>query len=743
MLYNEIKKVIKLDAEREITISTGKYAKQADGSVIVQQGDTMLLATVVAAKDAKDDCDFMPLSVEYREKYAAAGRFPGGFLKREARPSDSEILVARLIDRALRPLFPSNYHAEVFVTVNLISAAKDIQPDALAGLAASAALAVSDIPFECPISEVRVARVNGELIINPTFEQNENADIDLMVGATYDNILMVEGEMKEVSEADMLEAIKAAHEAIKPQCLAQIELAKELGKDVKREYCHEVNDEELKAKVVAETYDKAYAIATAGSAKHERSEAFEALEAEFCEQFTEEELEEKKGMIHRYFHDEVMKKAMRNMILDEGKRLDGRKTDEIRPIWCEVGVLPCAHGSAVFTRGETQSLSTVTLGTKLDEKMIDEVLNQGSEQFVLHYNFPPFSTGEARPARSLSRREIGHGNLAWRALKPMVPVGEDNPYAVRVVSDILESNGSSSMATVCAGTLALMDSGLKMRKPVSGIAMGLISEGDRYAILSDILGDEDHLGDMDFKVTGTADGITATQMDIKVDGLSYEVLAKALEQARQGRMHILGKLTECIAEPREDFRPFVPRIVQIVIPQDSIGAVIGKGGEVIQGIQKTTGTTITITEKDGKGIVDIFGVDKEGMDAALATINGIIAVPEIGEVYNGKIKTIVDFGAFVEILPGKDALLHISEIDYKRFETMEETGLKEGDMIEVKLIGCDPKTGKLKLSRKVLLEKPEGYVEPAERPARPRGERSGERSGERRGGHRPERREKK
>ena len=739
MLYNEIKKVIKLDAEREITISTGKYAKQADGSVIVQQGDTMLLATVVAAKDAKDDCDFMPLSVEYREKYAAAGRFPGGFLKREARPSDSEILVARLIDRALRPLFPSNYHAEVFVTVNLISAAKDIQPDALAGLAASAALAVSDIPFECPISEVRVARVNGEIIINPTFEQNKDADIDLMVGATYDNILMVEGEMKEVSEADMLEAIKAAHEAIKPQCLAQIELAKELGKDVKREYCHEVNDEELKAKVIAETYDKAYAIATAGSAKHERSEAFEALEAEFCEQFTEEELEEKKVMIHRYFHDEVMKKAMRNMILDEGKRLDGRKTDEIRPIWCEVGVLPCAHGSAVFTRGETQSLSTVTLGTKLDEKMIDEVLAQGSEQFVLHYNFPPFSTGEARPARSLSRREIGHGNLAWRALKPMVPVGEENPYAVRVVSDILESNGSSSMATVCAGTLALMDSGLKMKKPVSGIAMGLISEGDRYAILSDILGDEDHLGDMDFKVTGTADGITATQMDIKVDGLSYEVLAKALEQARQGRMHILGKLAECIAEPREDFRPFVPRIVQIVIPQDSIGAVIGKGGETIQDIQKTTGTTITITEKDGKGIVDIFGTDKDGMDAALARINGIVAVPEIGEVYNGKIRSIVAFGAFVEILPGKDALLHISEIDYKRFETMEETGLNEGDMIEVKLIGSDPKTGKLKLSRKALLPKPEGYVEPAERPARPKGEHSGERKG----GRRPERREKK
>ena len=734
MLYNEVKKVIRLDEEREITISTGKYAKQADGSVIVQQGDTMLLATVCAAKDVKDDCDFMPLSVEYREKYAAAGRYPGGFLKREARPSDSEILVSRLIDRALRPLFPSNYHAEVFVNVTLISAAKDIQPDALAGLAASAALAVSDIPFECPISEVRVARVNGLLMINPTFEQNAEADIDLMVGATYDNILMVEGEMKEVSEAEMLEAIKFAHDAIKPQCLAQIELAKELGKDVKREYCHEVNDEELKAKVVAETYDKAYAIATSGTAKHERSEAFEALEAEFCEQFTEEELAEKKGMIHRYFHDEVMKKAMRNMILDEGKRLDGRKTDEIRPIWCEVGVLPCAHGSAVFTRGETQSMTTVTLGTKLDEKMIDEVLTQGSEQFVLHYNFPPFSTGEARPARGLSRREIGHGNLAWRALKPMVPVGEENPYAVRVVSDILESNGSSSMATVCAGTLALMDSGLKIKKPVSGIAMGLISEGERYAILSDILGDEDHLGDMDFKVTGTADGITATQMDIKVDGLSYEVLAKALEQARQGRLHILGKLTECIAEPREDFRPFVPRIVQIIIPQDSIGAVIGKGGETIQDIQKTTGTTITITEKDNKGIVDIFGVDKAGLDAALARINGIVAVPEVGEVYNGKIRSIVAFGAFIEILPGKDALLHISEIDYKRFETMEETGLKEGDMLEVKLIGSDPKTGKLKLSRKALLPKPEGYVEPEERPARPKGDRKNDHRGPRKEG---------
>jgi len=589
-MYNATQKVIKLDDNREIIIETGKLAKQADGAVVVKQGDTMLLATVVAAKDAKPDTDFMPLQVDYKEKYASCGRFPGGFLKREARPGDNEILVARLIDRALRPLFPSDYHAEVFVTVNLISADKDIQADALAGLAASAALAVSDIPFGGPISEVRVARLNGEFVINPTFSQMNDVDLDLMVGGTIDNILMVEGEMKEVSEDVMLEAIKFAHEAIKTHCAAQIELSKELGKDVKRTYCHEENDEELRAKVIAETYDKVYAVATSGSDKHSRSESFEAIEAEFCEQFTEEELEAKATMIKRYFHDDVLKKAMRNMILDEGKRLDGRKLDEIRPIWCEVGYLPAAHGSAIFTRGETQSLTTVTLGTKLDEKQIDEVLVQGSEQFVLHYNFPPFSTGEARPSRGLSRREIGHGHLAWRALKPMVPVGEDNPYAVRVVSDILESNGSSSMATVCAGTLALMDAGVKIKKPVSGIAMGLISEGDKIAVLSDILGDEDHLGDMDFKVTGTRDGITATQMDIKVDGLSYEVLAKALAQAKAGRLHIMDKITETIAEPREDYRPFVPRIVQIVIPGDFIGAVIGPGGKVIQEIQKTTGT---------------------------------------------------------------------------------------------------------------------------------------------------------
>ena len=731
MMYKETTKVIPLGDDREITISTGKLAKQADGAVVVKQGDTMLLATVVAAKDAKPDVDFMPLSVEYKEKYAAAGRYPGGFLKREARPSDSEILIARLIDRALRPLFPADYHAEVFVTVNLISAAKDIQPDALAGLAASAALAVSDIPFGGPISEVRVSRIDGKFVINPTFSDNARADIDIMVGATIDNILMVEGEMNEVSEADMLEAIKFAHEEIKKQCAVQIELMKELGKDVKRTYCHEVNDEELRQLVIRETYDKVYAVATSASGKQERTEKFEEIEAEFCTRYTEEELAEKLPLIKRYFHDDVLKKAMRRMILDEGKRLDGRRTDEIRPIWCEVGPLPAAHGSAIFTRGETQSLTTVTLGTKLDEKQIDQVLVQGSEQFVLHYNFPPFSTGEAKPARGLSRREIGHGNLAWRALKPMVPVGEENPYAVRVVSDILESNGSSSMATVCAGTLALMDSGLKLKKPVSGIAMGLISdsESDKYAILSDILGDEDHLGDMDFKVAGTRDDITATQMDIKVDGLSYEVLAKALEQARVGRLYIMDKLTDTIAEPREDFRPFVPRIVQITIPSDFIGAVIGPGGKVIQEIQKTTGTTITITEEDNKGIVDIFGENKEGMDAALARIKAIVAVPEVGEVYNGKIRSIVAFGAFVEILPGKDALLHISEIDYKRFETMDETGLKEGDMIEVKLIGMDPKTGKLKLSHKALLPKPEGYEEPEKRERRDRGERSEKRDG--------------
>ncbi len=738
-LYNAVQKFIPLSGGREIMIETGKLAKQADGSVVVKQGDTMLLATVVAAKDAKEGTDFMPLQVDYKEKFAAAGRIPGGFMKREGKASDNEVLVARLIDRALRPLFPADYHAEVYVTVNLISADKDIQADALAGLAASAALAVSDIPFGGPISEVRVARINGEYVINPTFSQMPDADLDIMVGGTIDNILMVEGEMKEVSEEVMLGAIKFAHEEIKKHCAVQIELSKELGKDVKRTYCHETNDEELRQLIISELYDKAYAIATSGTSKHERSDAFDALEAEFASRYSEEELEEKAPLIHKYFHDDVLKKAMRNMILDEGKRLDGRRTDEIRPIWCEVGYLPAAHGSAIFTRGETQSLSTVTLGTKLDEKQYDEVLFQGSEQFVLHYNFPPFSTGEAKAARGLSRREIGHGHLAWRALKPMVPVGEENPYAVRVVSDILESNGSSSMATVCAGTLALMDAGVKLKKPVSGIAMGLISDTatGRWAVLSDILGDEDHLGDMDFKVTGTRDGITATQMDIKVDGLSYEVLAKALEQARVGRLHILDKITECIAEPREDYKPFVPRIEQIIIPKDMIGAVIGPGGKVVQDIQKTTNTTITISETEIGGVVDIFGVDKAAIDAAMARIKGIIAVPEVGEVYDGTIKSIVSFGAFVEILPGKEALLHISEIDYKRFETMEETGLKEGDRIDVKLIGVDSKTGKLKLSHKAVLPKPEGWVEPERKPREGRPERRGGDRGERRGDRKP------
>ena len=725
-LYNAVRKIITLADGRQIEIETGKLAKQADGSVVVKMGDTMLLGTVVAAKDAKPDTDFMPLQVEYKEKYAACGRYPGGFMKREGKANDSEILVARLIDRALRPLFPADYHAEVYVTVTLISADKDIQPDALAGLAASAALAVSDIPFGGPISEVRVVRRNGEYAINPNFSEMPECDLDIMVGGTIDNILMVEGEMKEVSEEVMLGAIKFAHEEIKKHCAVQIELSKELGKDVKRTYCHEVNDEELRQTIIRELYDKAYAIATSGTMKHEREDLFNALEQEFAtSHYTEEELVEKAPLIHKYFHDDVQKKAMRRMILDEGKRLDGRRTDEIRPIWCEVGYLPAAHGSAIFTRGETQALATVTLGTKLDEKVKDEVLVQGTEQFVLHYNFPPFSTGEAKASRGLSRREIGHGHLAWRALKPMIPLGEENPYAVRVVSDILESNGSSSMATVCAGTLALMDAGVKIKKPVSGIAMGLISDSEsgKWAVLSDILGDEDHLGDMDFKVTGTKDGITATQMDIKVDGLSYEVLAAALEQARKGRMYILGKITECIAEPRADYKPCVPRIVQITIPQDMIGSVIGPGGKVIQDIQKTTNTTITITEVDNKGIVDIFGVDKAALDGALARIKAIVAIPEVGETYHGRIRTIVVYGAFVEIMPGKDALLHISEIDYKRFETMEETGLKEGDEIDVKLIGIDPKTGKLKLSRKALLPKPEGYVERERRPRPERGER--------------------
>ncbi|MDK2978069.1 MAG: polyribonucleotide nucleotidyltransferase [Bacteroidales bacterium] len=707
-MYNLISKTIDLGGDRTITLETGKLAKQADGSVVVKMGRTMLLATVVSAKEAKEDVDFMPLSVEYREKFASFGRFPGGFLKREARPSDYEILVSRLIDRALRPLFPEDYHADTFVTVSLISADKDVMPDALAGLAASAALSISDVPFHGPISEVRVARVDGHYMINPTFDELERADIDIMVAATLDNVMMVEGEMDEVSETEMLEAIKFAHEAIKMQCLAQIELAKEINKE-KRVYEHETNDEALRERIKKELYDEVYKAAKNNQGKHERTEAFEQIKTTFTEKLQAENEEEEVNETHisRYFH-EVQKEAVRNLILDEGIRLDGRKTDEIRPIWCEVDYLPAAHGSAIFTRGETQSLTTVTLGTRLDEKVIDQVLIQGTEKFVLHYNFPPFSTGDARPVRGLSRREVGHGNLALRALKRMIPDGEENPYAIRVVSDILESNGSSSMATVCAGTLSLMDAGVKIKKPVSGIAMGLITDKDsgKYAVLSDILGDEDHLGDMDFKVTGTKDGITACQMDIKIEGLSYEILAKALDQAKEGRMHILNKMLETIAEPRADYKPHTPRIVQISIPKDMIGAVIGPGGKVIQDIQEKTNSTITITEEGGFGVVDIFSENQEDIEAALAKIKGIIEVPEAGKEYVGTVKSIMPYGAFVEILPGKEGLLHISEIEWRRLDKVDEV-LKEGDEVKVKLLDIDPKNGKLKLSRKVLLPKPE------------------------------------
>ena len=704
-MYKLIEKTIDLGEGRSITIETGKLAKQADGSVVVKMGRTMLLATVVSAKEAREDVDFMPLSVEYKEKYASFGRYPGGFLKREGRPNDYEILVSRLVDRALRPLFPEDFHAETFVNVQLISADKDIMPDALAGLAASAALSVSDIPFHGPISEVRAARVDGHYIINPTFEQLERADIDIMVAATIDNVMMVEGEMDEVSEAEMLQAIKFAHEAIKMQCKAQLELAEEL-KIVKREYSHETNDEELSKRIHDELYGQVYEIAKSQKAKHERSEAFKKVEEDFIEKLQAESEEEVcTKLVAKYFHD-VEKKAVRNLILDEGMRLDGRKTNEIRPIWSEVDYLPAAHGSAIFTRGETQSLTTVTLGTKLDEKVVDQVLVQGKEKFVLHYNFLPFSTGDARPYRGVGRREVGHGNLAYRALKGMMPAGEANPYAIRVVSDILESNGSSSMATVCAGTLALMDAGVKIKKPVSGIAMGLITDADKYAVLSDILGDEDHLGDMDFKVTGTADGITACQMDIKVKGLSYEILSQALEQANQGRLHILGEMLKTISEPRADYKPHTPRIVQITIPKEMIGAVIGPGGKVIQDIQEKTGATITITQEGDFGYVDIFAEDKDAIDAALKRVNGITEVPEVGKVYQGKVKSIVAFGAFVEILPGKDGLLHISEIEWKRLEKVEEV-LKEGDEVEVKVIEIDQRNGKLKLSRKALLPRPE------------------------------------
>lgn len=733
---NVITKTVQLPDGRAITIETGKVAKQADGSAVLKMGNTVLLATVCAAKEAVPGTDFMPLQVDYREQYAAAGRFPGGFTKREGKPSDNEILTSRLVDRALRPLFPSDYHTEVYVQIMLLSADGVDQPDALAGFAASCAMACSDIPFECPISECRVARVNGEYVINPTTEQMKEADMDLMVGATKDNIMMVEGEMNEVSEQDLIGVLKAAHEAIKPMCELQEELMKELGTDTKREYDDEINDEELRQQIKDELYQPAYDLVKQALPKKEREESFKQLITDFLEKYdaahsdlSDEDLEEKHAEAERYYAD-VERDAMRRCVLDEGIRLDGRKTTDIRPIWCEVSPLPMPHGSAIFTRGETQSLSTCTLGTKLDEKLVDDVLNKSYQRFLLHYNFPPFCTGEAKAQRGVGRREIGHGHLAWRGLKGQIP--EDFPYTVRLVSQILESNGSSSMATVCAGTLALMDAGVPMKKPVSGIAMGLIKNPgeEKYAILSDILGDEDHLGDMDFKTTGTKDGLTATQMDIKCDGLSFEILEKALLQAKAGREHILGKLTETIAEPRAEMKPHVPRIVAFDIPKEFIGAVIGPGGKIIQQMQEDTGTTITIDETDGVGKVQVSAPNKESIDAAIQKIKAIVAIPEVGEIYEGTIRSIMPYGCFVEIMPGKDGLLHISEINWNRLNTVEDAGLHEGDKIKVKLMEIDPKTGKYKLSHRVLEPKPEGYQE---RPRRPRGERGERRGGPRRG----------
>lgn len=743
---NVITKSVQLPDGRTITIETGKVAKQADGAAVLRMGNTVLLATVCAAKDAVPGTDFMPLQVDYREQYSAAGRFPGGFTKREGKASDEEILTSRLVDRALRPLFPSNYHAEVYVQVMLLSADGVDQPDALAGFAASAAMACSDIPFEYYISEVRVARINGEYVVNPTFQQMEEADMDIMVGATKDNIMMVEGEMKEVSEQDLIGALKVAAEAIKPMCELQYELAKEKGTDVKREYDHEINDEELREQIKTELYKPAYDINHQALEKHARQDAFDKVLADFLEKYdaahtdlSEEDLEEKHAEATRYY-DDVMRDAMRRCILDEGLRLDGRATTDIRPIWCEVSPLPMPHGSAIFQRGETMSLSTCTLGTKMDEKLIDGVLEKSYQRFLLHYNFPPFSTGEAKAQRGVGRREIGHGHLAWRGLKGQIPT--DFPYTVRLVSQILESNGSSSMATVCAGTLALMDAGVPMKKPVSGIAMGLIKNPgeDKYAILSDILGDEDHLGDMDFKTTGTRDGLTATQMDIKCDGLSFEILEEALMQAKAGREHILNCMMETISEPRAEMKPQVPRIVAFDIPKEFIGAVIGPGGKIIQQMQEDTGATITIEETDGKGHVQVSAPNKDSIDAALAKIKAIVAVPEVGEVYEGTVRSIMPYGCFVEILPGKDGLLHISEIDWKRLETVEEAGIKEGDKIKVKLMEIDPKTGKYKLSHRVLMEKPEGYVERERRPRPERGERRGRRDDRHEGrGERPAR----
>ena len=742
---NVITKTVQLPDGRTISIETGKVAKQADGAAVLRMGNTVLLATVCAAKEAVPGTDFMPLQVDYREQYAAAGRYPGGFTKREGKANDDEILTSRLVDRVLRPLFPSDYHCEVYVQVMLLSADGVDQPDALAGLAASAALAASDIPIEHTTSEVRVARVNGEYVINPTFEQMKEADMDLMVGATKDNIMMVEGEMDEVSEQDLIGALKAAHEAIKPMCEMQEELSKACGTDVKRAYEDEVNDEELREELRKATYDACYAQAQSGDDdKKHREETYDKIKSDFTEAYdaahtdlSEDDLEEKHTLIDRYFAD-VQRDSMRRSVLDTGKRMDGRATDEIRPIWCEIDTLPLPHGSSLFQRGETMSLSTCTLGTKMDEKMVDNVLEKSYQRFLLHYNFPPFCTGEAKAQRGVGRREIGHGHLAWRGLKGQIPA--DFPYTVRLVSQILESNGSSSMATVCAGTLALMDAGVPMKKPVSGIAMGLIKNPgeDKYAVLSDILGDEDHLGDMDFKTTGTKDGLTATQMDIKCDGLSFEILEKALMQAKAAREHILNIMTETIAEPRAEMKPQVPRIVQLEIPKEFIGAVIGPGGKIIQQMQEETGATITIEETDGVGKVQVSAPNKDSIDAALGKIKAIVAVPEIGEVYEGTVRSIMPYGCFVEILPGKDGLLHISEIDWKRLETVEEAGIKEGDKIKVKLLEIDPKTGKYKLSRRVLLEKPEGYVEPQRRP---RGDRRPRRDGERRFDERRPRRE--
>ncbi|MGB0391537.1 MAG: polyribonucleotide nucleotidyltransferase [Salibacteraceae bacterium] len=691
-------------AGHEIVLETGKLAKQADGSVVVRQGDTMLLATVVSDKEAKDDMDFLPLTVEYREKYPATGSFPGGFFKREARPSESEILTARLIDRALRPLFPSDFHANTQVFVQLISSDLKTMPDALACLAASAAIAVSDIPFAGPVSEARVARIDGKMVVNPTNVELEKADIDMMVAGTAENIMMVEGEMMEISEDEMIDAIAAAHEAIKIQCEAQVALAAQVpGAAEKREYCHEKSDEDLLKDIETKCYDKLYEIASKASAKEERSAAFKAVKDELKEGLGEEFVAENNFMIGQYFK-KVMKKAVRNVVLEKGTRLDGRATTDVRQIWSEVGYLPGTHGSAVFTRGETQSLTSVTLGTKLDAQNVDGAFMKGTQKFMLHYNFPPFSTGEARPIRSVSRREIGHGNLAQRALQHMVP--DNFPYTIRVVSDILESNGSSSMATVCAGSLALMDAGVKMKKPVSGIAMGLIyGSDDNWAVLSDILGDEDALGDMDFKVTGTADGITACQMDIKVDGLKMEVLKKALLQAKDGRLHIAGEMAKTLTSGNEELKPNAPRIESITIPKDMIGAVIGPGGKIIQEIQAETETTIVIEEVNNQGVVEVFASNADSLNAAMGRIKGIVAVPEVGEIYKGKVKAVAAYGAFVEIIPGKDGLLHISEIAWDRVEKTEDH-LEVGQEIEVKLIGLDPKTGKLRLSRKVLLEKP-------------------------------------